>query len=72
MLHSCKPLDYIPADRLAEPAVCPDCGERATLAIGVIHLGHYSADGQVKNGLIWTCSDMCFLQWEHKQFMGNA
>lgn len=72
MLHSCNPVDYIPADRLAEPAICPDCGGRATLAIGVIHLGHYSADGQVKRSLIWTCSNECFLQWEHKQFMGNA
>jgi hypothetical protein len=72
MLHTCKPIDYIPAERLAESATCPDCGAHAALAIGVIHLGHYSAGKEVKETLIWTCSNKCFLQWEHRQFMGNA
>jgi len=72
MLHTCNPADYIPAERLAESATCPDCGASAQLAIGVIHLGHYDAHGEVECGLIWTCSHTCFLQWEHKTFMGSA
>ena len=72
MLHTCNPMDYIPAERLAEPAICPDCGARTQLAIGVIHLGHYWAGGETRSGLIWTCSDKCFLLWENRQFMGSA
>jgi len=28
MLHTTKPADYIPAEKLADPSNCPDCGAR--------------------------------------------
>jgi hypothetical protein len=69
MLHSANPASYMSSEQLSEAAVCPDCGARAELSVGVVHLGHYSFDGQVLTGLIWTCSDQCFLSWEHRSFM---
>jgi hypothetical protein len=72
MLHSSSPAAYIAADKLAQLAVCPDCGLRTNLAVGVFHLGHYVSNGEVKRGLIWTCSDKCFLSWEPLQLMGQS
>jgi hypothetical protein len=72
MLHSASPAAYMPFEKLAETAVCPDCGARATLAGGVIHLGHYAHQGKVSEGLIWTCSYKCFLSWEHSRFMAKC
>jgi hypothetical protein len=72
MLHTSSPAAYIAAEKLAESAKCPDCGADASLAAGVLHLGHYNFNGEAHQGLIWTCSDKCFLSWEHPQFMGHA
>jgi hypothetical protein len=72
MLHTASPTDYLAADELAEPATCPDCGSHTILSFGVVHLGHYSYDGDARVGLIWTCSDRCFLSWEHPDFMGRC
>jgi len=72
MLHSASPSAYMASDKLAEPATCPDCGARTVLSVGVVHLGHYSFEGEVREGLIWTCSDRCFLSWEHPQFMATC
>jgi len=72
MLHSTSPTTYVPYERLTETAICPDCGAKLTLWGGVIHLGHYDYDGEVCEGLIWTCSDRCFLSWEHARFMGKC
>jgi hypothetical protein len=72
MLHTTKPADYIPAEKLADPSNCPDCGARFILSVGVIHLGHYCLKGEVHEGLIWTCSDRCFLSFEAAQFMGKC
>ena len=72
MLHTTKPADYISAERLTEPSNCPDCGANSVMSVGVIHLGHYLYNGQVRQGLIWTCSDRCFLSWESAVFMGNC
>lgn len=72
MLHSASPTSYVPPERLTEPAICPACDAKLTLSHGVIHLGHYDYDGKVRAGLIWTCSDKCFLSWEHSSFMGKC
>jgi len=72
MLHSASPTTYVPSSKLAEIATCPDCGAKVILSDGVIHLGHYDYDGKVRQGLIWTCSDRCFLSWEHPSFMGKC
>jgi hypothetical protein len=72
MLHTSSPLDYISAEKLVEPAKCPDCGAQSILAAGVLHLGHFNFNGELREGLIWTCSHKCFLSWEHPQFMGHA
>ena len=72
MLHSASPTAYVPTERLAEIAVCPACGAKITLSEGVIHLGHYDHEGEVREGLLWTCSDKCFLSWEHPSFMGKC
>jgi hypothetical protein len=72
MLHTSRPSDYISAEKLAEPAICPECDSRLVLAIGVIHLGHYQTTEGIQEGLLWTCSDRCFLSWESNQFMARA
>lgn len=72
MLHSASPSAYMASERLADTAICPDCGARTVLSVGVVHLGHYCHDGAVQEGLIWTCSDRCFLSWEHSQFMASC
>lgn len=72
MLHTTAPADYIPAERLAEPCRCPECNAPTILAVGVLHLGHYAVNGEVREGLIWTCSDLCFLKFENSRFMGKA
>ena len=72
MLHSASPTAYVPSERLAERATCPNCGATAALSAGVIHLGHYDHEGKVREGLLWTCSDKCFLSWEHPSFMGKC
>ena len=72
MLHTTKPSDYIPPERLTDPSNCPDCGARSVLSVGVVHLAHYNLKGQVYEGLIWTCSDQCFLSWEPAQYMGKC
>jgi hypothetical protein len=72
VLHSANPTAYVPYERLAETAACPDCGARAALSDGVIHLGHYDYEGEVREGLIWTCSDKCFLSWESSSFMAKC
>ena len=48
MLHTTKPADYISAERLTEPSNCPDCGANSVMSVGVIHLGHYLYNGQVR------------------------
>ena len=72
MLHTSSPAAYIDTERLAQYAKCPECGASAMLVAGVLHLGHYDFNGEPRQGLIWTCSDRCFLSWEHSQFMGHA
>jgi hypothetical protein len=72
MLHTSSPAAYIITEKLAEPATCPNCGASSILAAGVLHLGHFNYDGEPHEGLIWTCSNKCFLSWEHPQFMGHA
>lgn len=72
MLHTTKPADYIPADKLAAPSNCPDCGAKSELSDGVVHLAHYLLKGRVHQALIWTCSNRCFLSWEAAQFMGKC
>ena len=72
MLHTSSPLAYIAAEKLVQPAKCSDCGGNSILAEGVLHLGHFNFKGELREGLIWTCSDKCFLSWEHPQFMGHA
>jgi hypothetical protein len=71
-MHTADPAAFIAAERLAQPAKCPECNAPAILAIGRIHLGHYKANGEVREGLIWTCSDACFLSWEPSQLMAQA
>ena len=61
MLHSASLTTFVPSERLAETAICPNCSAKVALSGGVIHLGHYDYDGEVREGLIWTCSDRCFL-----------
>jgi hypothetical protein len=72
MLHTSSPAAYIAAEKLTESAKCPECGADSILAAGVLHLGHFNLNGEPCEGLIWTCSDKCFLSWEHSQFMGHA
>jgi hypothetical protein len=72
MLHSASPITYVPTEQLAETAVCPHCGGKTTLSGGVIHLGHYMYRGEIQEGLIRTCSDKCFLSWEHYSFMAKC
>jgi hypothetical protein len=72
MLHSSAPQAFCAPEALANEARCPDCSIVTILGVGVVHLGHYNANGQVKCGLIWTCSDKCFLSFESSQFMGRA
>jgi hypothetical protein len=72
MLHSASPTTFLPSGRLAETAICPNCSAKVALWCGAIHLGHYDYDGEVRQGLIWTCSDRCFLSWEHPRFMGKC
>ena len=72
MLHTSSPAAFIATEKLAESAKCPDCGASSILAAGVLHLGHFNFNGEPCEGLIWTCSDKCFLSWEHPQFMGHA
>jgi len=72
VLHTTKPADYIPIEKLAEPARCPECNELLVVSAGVLHLGHYHFEGEAIEGLIWTCSDMCFLSWEPSQLMSQA
>jgi hypothetical protein len=72
MLYTSSPAAYIAEEKLAEPATCPDCGAHSILAAGVLHLGHFNFNGNLREGFIWTCSDKCFLSWEHPQFMGHA
>jgi hypothetical protein len=72
MLHSASPTTFVPSERLTEAAICPNCSVKVALSDGVIHLGHYDYNGKVRAGLIWTCSDSCFLSWEHSSFMGKC
>jgi hypothetical protein len=72
MLHSASPSTFVPSERLAETAICPNCSAKVALWGGVIHLGHYDYEGEVREGLIWTCSDRCFLSWEHRSFMAKC
>ena len=72
MLHSASPITYVSAEQLAQAAVCPHCGAKTTLLGGVIHLGHYKCQGEIREGLIWTCSAKCFLSWEHHSFMAKC
>jgi hypothetical protein len=72
MLHSASPTTFVPSERLAETATCPNCSAKIALWGGVIHLGHYDFHGEVREGLIWTCSDRWFLSWEHPSFMGKC
>ena len=72
MLHTSSPAAFIAPEKLAESAKCPDCGAKSILAAVVLHLGHFNFNGEPREGLIWTCSDKCFLSWEHPQFMGHA
>jgi hypothetical protein len=51
MLHTMKPADYSPAERLTEPSNCPHCGAQGVMSVGVIQLGHYRYNGQVRQGL---------------------
>lgn len=71
-MHTANPAAFIAPERLADPAKCPECQSPAILAIGRVHLGHYNAGSEVKTGIIWTCSDECFLKWEHQTFMGQC
>ena len=72
MLHTTKPADDISAERLTDPSNCPDCGAHSVMSVGVIHLGHYLYNGQVRQGLIWTCSDRCYLSWDLVHFMAKC
>lgn len=72
MLHTALPAAYVPPENLTQDCQCPECGFKTIVACGVLHLGHYKISGEVRAGLIWTCSDKCFLNWEHSTFMGQA
>lgn len=73
MLHTSKPVDYFPQEALAQIGICPECSTHITLAVGVIHLGHYfNGQNVVSEGLLWTCSDKCFLNFEARQYMARA
>lgn len=73
MLHCTSPKEYLPAKSLGEVGICPDCSNKLILAIGVIHLAHYvNNDGTSVEGLLWLCSDKCFLSFEARQFMGRC
>ena len=72
MLHTSSPAAYLGAEKLARSVKCPDCGANSMLSAGVLHLGHFKYNGELCEGLVWTCSDKCFLSWEHPQFMGHA
>ena len=72
MLHTTSPAAYFDAEKLAQSRECLVCGAKSIVAAGVLHLGHYEFNGEPRKGLIWTCSDKCFLSWEQAQFMGHA
>jgi hypothetical protein len=72
MLHTSNPEAYVRPENLDKDACCPECGVKTIVACGVLHVGHYNAGSEVKSGLIWTCSNRCFLAWEHPRFMGSC
>lgn len=72
MLHTSKPEAFIPPENLTKEAICPECQFHTIVACGVLHVGHYNAGREIKQGLIWTCSDKCFLSFESERFMGTA
>jgi hypothetical protein len=51
---------------------CPSCGQHRLIEQGVVHVGHYQNRGTEHSGLLWFCTDQCFLAFEHRKFMGAA
>ena len=59
MLHTTKPADYIPIEKLAEPARCPECNELLVVSAGVLHLGHYHFKGEaMEKTLDWAAREL--------------
>jgi hypothetical protein len=74
MLHCSKPSDFgLPSEVLAKNADCPECGTSVPFGAGRLHIGHYfDPKQQLCAGIVWTCSDLCYLSFENPQFMGRA
>jgi len=74
MLHCSKPSDFgLTAEVLAKSANCPECGNSVPFGAGRLHIGHYfDPKQQLCAGIVWTCSDLCYLSFESPQFMGRA
>ena len=40
---------------------------------GELHIGHYlNLKQQLCSGVVWMCSDLCYLNFENPHFMGRA
>src|SRR5258708_35130364 len=63
VLHTTKPADYIPIEKLAEPARCPECNELLVVSAGGLHLRPPPLARGGLEGLIRDCSDMFFLSF---------
>lgn len=72
MLHSIAPQTFIAPDMLHTEGRCPECGTVREMKDGAIGLLHYRAQDEIKQTLIWTCSPLCILGFEHSSFMGRA
>jgi hypothetical protein len=70
MLHSASPTNHVPSDRLAKPPCAPSVVPKPPCRV-VIHLGDFEYDSEVREGLIWTCSDRGFLSWEHPRYVAT-
>mgnify|MGYP001600034030 CR=1 FL=1 len=72
MLHTLNPVAYLPENKLHEVGNCPNCQTATALGKGVIVLAHYMSHGKAAQGLLWLCSQECYLSWEHKDYLHKA
>jgi len=74
MLHCSRPSEFgLSSEVLAKNAECPACRKSIPFGAGKLHIGHYlNLDQQLCAGIVWTCSDRCYLDFENPYFMGRA
>jgi hypothetical protein len=74
MLHCSKPADFgLTSKVLAKKVNCPECGKSIPFGAGKLHIGHYlDFNQQLCAGIVWTCSDLCYLTSENSSFMCKA